>query len=209
MKLVKKQKNHLIFIAILLLISGFLEGIVYFHFDELLAHPLVINRFLTIYPMYNTNGSWIHGEIGIGYISWMLVLEYIVTILIFIYIFRWMNVWNRFFQISSLWLYVLDFSFAPALYRLFTRIRGVFTLDYLYWRKAVYDFPDICIGIMMAGCLLWLVPALIKYYSFRRKKIKEMSYMKKIIWELKFSGAFLKIAFLPEDRWEAEFDLWR
>lgn len=209
MKKVKNIKVHLIVIVILVFIAGLMEGVVYSHFHELRESPIVLGNFLRIYPIYNKNGSWIHGRLGIGYIRWMLALEDIVTLLIIFYSFRFLKAYGRFFHMSMLWLHITDFAFSASIYRIFTRIRGVFTLDYLDLGSYIYDFPDFYISIFIVGILIWLIPALIKYYSYRNAKVKGLSFIKKQIWDFKISGMFFKAAVIPESRWEAEFELWR
>lgn len=209
MEKIKKTKINLIIIAILILIAALMEGIVYFHFFELRKSPIVLSNFLRIYPTYNKNGSWIHGKLGIGYIRWMLAFENIVSLLAVFYLFRFIKAYGRFFHMSILWLHLTNFPFAAAIYRMITRIRGVFTLDYLDFGKYIFDFPDLYIIIFILGILIWLIPALIKYYSYRNVKVKELSFIKKQIWDFKISLMFFKVAVIPESKWETEFGLWR
>lgn len=209
MKNFKNIKNHLIIIVILIFIAGLAEGIVYFHFYELRESPIVLSNFLRIYPTYNRNGSWFHGRIGIGYIRWLLIFERIFILLVSFYLFRFMKAYGHFFHMSMLWLHITDFAFAVAIYRIVTSIRGVFTLDYLDLGRYIYDFPDLCLGMLMVGLLIWLIPALTKYYRFRNTKVKGLSFIKRQIWDLKFAVMFLKAAVIPESRWETEFELWR
>lgn len=209
MEKIKKIKINLIIIAILILIAGLMEGVVYFHFFELRKSPIVLSNFLRIYPIYNKNGSWIHGKLGIGYIRWMLAFEDIVSLLVIFYSFRFLKSYGRFFHMSMLWLHLTDFAFSASIYRIITRIRGVFTLDYLDLGRYIFDFPDFYISIFIAGILIWLIPALIKYYSYRNARVKGLSFIKKQIWDFKISFMFFKVAAIPESRWEQEFELWR
>lgn len=209
MKNFKNIKNHLIIIVILVFIAGLAEGIVYFHFYELRESPIVLNNFLRIYPTYNRNGSWFHGRLGIGYVRWLLIFERIFILLVSFYLFRFMKAYSHFFHMSMLWLHITDFAFAVAIYRIVTSIRGVFTLDYLDFGRYIYDFPDLYLGMIMAGLLIWLIPALTKYYRFRNTKVKGLNFIKRQIWDFKFAAMFLKAALIPESRWEAEFELWR
>lgn len=205
----KKIKVNLIVIIILVLIAGLAEGVVYSHFHELRESPIILSNFLRIYPIYNKNGSWLHGRLGIGYIEWLLILESVVILLMLFFLYRFMKAYGRFFHMSMLWLHLTDFAFASTIYRIVTHIRGAFTLDYLDFGKYIFDFPDLYLYTIILGVLLWLIPALIKYYSYRNTKVKGLSFIKKQIWDFKISGMFFKATVIPESRWEAEFDLWR
>lgn len=209
MKLLKKRKNHFIFILILLILAGLLEGIVYLHYAELSQHPIVINSYLSVFPDYNSTGNWIHGRLGIGYNRWLLLLEHAVTLLIVFLLFRYLDAMGRFFKLSPHWLYLADAGIAAALYRLITRMRGSFTLDYLCIKGHVFDFPDLYIGAFIAGILIYFIPLLIAYYKYIREKVKGMNLIRRNIWELKFAYMFIRMAVSPEEKWQDEFNLWQ
>jgi len=208
-ELIKQKKYHFILITILICIAALSEAIVCFHYDELRKNPLVITRFLRIRPVYNDDGSWIHGKLGIGYIGWLLISEDIITILMAIYLFRFMEACNRFFGISQGWLYSLDFGIATTLYRLITEVRKVFTLDYLNIGRNTFDFPDFYLGVLMAGLIIWYFPVMGAYHKYKKNKIKGMCFKEKLIWEFKFSGMLLKIPVLNKKKWQETFDLWQ
>lgn len=206
MKALKKEKTHLFMILILFLIAGLAECIISLHYNELLEHPLILNRHVTIRPVYNDNGSLFHAKSGIGYIRWLLLSENIITFFLLIYLFRFLDAWNMFFQMSRSWLYILDFAAANVIYRLCTNIRGVFPLDYLKVRNATYDFPDLYLGICFIGLVFWLIPSFFFYYRYKRLKLKGAGFTRKIIWELKLTGLFLKSPFLPREKWQTLFN---
>lgn len=204
------KNKHFIQVCILFLIAGLLEGVVFFNYNKLAAEPIVINAWLEISPVYNENGSWFHGKIGIGYIRWLLLLESAVIIILEFYLFRYIDVMRYFFQVNSLGLYALNFGIATGLYRLFTGIRGVFVLDYLYIKGlGTYDFPDLYLLICLLGACLWMIPAMIAYYKYRRIKVKGMTFGQKLLWEFKFTGLVSKAAILPRKKWQEMFAAWK
>lgn len=210
MKTLKKEKTNFFIILILFLIAGLAECIISLHYNELSEHPLILNLYLSIRPIYNENGSLFHAKSGIGYVRWLLLSENIITVFLLVYLFRFLDAWNIFFQISRSWLYILDFAAANTIYRLFTNIRGVFPLDYLKVRNATYDFPDLYLGICFIGLIFWLIPSFFFYYRYKKQKLKGAGLTQKIIWELKLTGLFLKCPFLPKEKWQilfSQFDL--
>lgn len=208
MTILKKYKIHFILIFTLIIIAVLTERIVFFYYDPLRMQPLVLNRFLTISPVYNENGSWLHGRLDIGYTQWLLILENLVSLLVIFYLIRMIDAWNCFFHLNRAWIYVLDFEFAATLYRLLRNLHGTFTLDYFDVGRYVYDFPDLYIGLGIAGYLLWFVPAIIKYYQCKHRQVKGMNFIQKFIWEFKIAGMLCKVPFLPKRKWQSVFDAW-
>lgn len=209
MKIFKKYKYHIILIVALIFIAGLTELTVYLHIDNLRESPLTLGRFLKIYPAYNEHGSWIHGKLGIGYSRWFLLFERIFMLLSLFFIFRFMRAHTQFYRMSAFGLFSIDFGIAVAIYRLGTVISDRFTLDYLYLGHNIYDLPDLYIGIQIITILVWLVPALIKYYSHRKVKVMGMSFLRKQLWDLKIAGMFFKAAVISDLKWEKEFEPWR
>ena len=100
---------------------------------------------------------------------------------------------------------------AATFYRFFTRLRGVYVLDYLHVRgRGVFDLPDLYLFLTMVGIILWIVVPYYKaYHPFKKEKVKGMPLLQEWAWELRFAGVFLQAAFLPKDRWEKLFEKWR
>lgn len=204
----KQQKYHLLLILILLCLAGVLEGIVSFYFEELRRHPIKISRLVQIYPIYNRDGTWFHGKIGIGYIGWLLYLETILSLGLLTVMMRYMDLWICFFGLNRKWLYIVDIGIVPALYRMLTRIRGSYTLDYLQVKRMVYDFPDICIGFFVAGVLIWAIRVSLISHSYIHKMRAGMGFSERMIWTIRFRRMFFRVFFLPKAQWESEFEQW-
>lgn len=195
---------------VLILIAGVCEAMVYLNYNELTARPMVINKFLEISPVYNEDGSLFHAKLGIGYIRWLLITESVMALLIGFWVFRYVEAMSRFLNITSFWLYGIIFGMASVVYRLFTHIRGVFTLDYLHIKnRATYDIPDFYLLVLCITAFIWMIPCLIAYYKYRNKKVKDMAFLQKLIWELKLTAMLLKASILPENKWQTMFDQWK
>lgn len=204
-----KKGKHLLFILILFCTAGLLERIVFLSFDELRRQPIVINKFLQIYPVYNQDGTWLHGKIGIGYVSWLLYFESILSLFLLIVMIRYMDLLTCFFGLSQKWFFIMDIGIAPALYRIFTTIRRAYTLDYLQIKQMVYDFPDLCIGVFVIGILVWAILLSFIFYKYNKEKRKEMSFKERLVWGVQFRQMLFRVFFLPRIRWEEEFKQWK
>lgn len=73
----KPRVKHFILCAALFLIAAVLEYAAYLHDDSLRANPLILNDDMAVAPVYNRDGSWLHGLWRIDYngISQIFVLE--------------------------------------------------------------------------------------------------------------------------------------
>lgn len=206
----KPMLKHIILCAALFLIAAVLEYAACLHYDSLRADPLILNRYMAVRPVYNTDGSWLHGRLGIGYHGLLLCLENIAGLLVAGYLFRMIASYNAFFCLSAGWLYFIDLEIAVPIFRLADRIWHPYTLDYLYIRGyGTFDFPDLCLGMGLAGMLLWLIPALIKYYRYKREQTVGMGFVQKLKWELRMSGRILYLPFVKKSGWEERFEKWR
>lgn len=203
-----RWKYHVFFILILFCIAALLEGVVSFYFDELRRQPVIINRFLKIYPIYNRDGTWLHGKIGIGYISWLLHLEAMLSLLLLAIMVRYMEVLICFFGLSDRWLFLIDIGMVPAFYRMFTRIRGTYTLDYLQINQMVYDFPDFCIGVFVIGILIWAICLSLVSRKYIREKRNGRSFAERMIWSVRFRRMLFQVFFLPKAQWQEKFEQW-
>lgn len=166
----KRRNRHILLVLILLVASGVAEAVFTFYYEGLRAQPLMLGSFLQIRPVYNEAGSMFHARLGIGYVNWLLLLEHAVTLIIAAYIYRALELWGYFFRVSQRFLYALDCGIAGTLYRVITRFRGTFTLDYLRVRRSTYDIPDLCIGICVAGMICWIILFLMHYYPYKKEK---------------------------------------
>lgn len=204
------KKKYIILTCVLFLAAYLAERLVLLHIDELRMQPMPLGGFLEIYPVYNDHGSWFHGKIGIGYVRPLLIFEDIFTLMMEVFLLRYIASLCDFFSMSRKILMVVACSMPATAFRLFTRIRGVYVLDYLYLKgRSVFDLPDLYLFIAVAGLFIWIIPLLRVYYPYKNKKVKGMSMLQKWAWEFRFAGLFLKAAFVPRDRWEGLFQKWR
>ena len=209
MKLIKNK--YIVLVCILFLAAAAAEGFVYMNYGKLQEQPVMLGRFLRIYPIYNDDGSWLHGRLGIGYVRGLLVLEDILSFLVEVFLIRYISSICDFFSISRKVLMAAACAMAATFYRFFTRLRGVYVLDYLHVRgRGVFDLPDLYLFLTMVGIILWIVVPYYKaYHPFKKEKVKGMPLLQKWALELRFAGIFLQAAFLPKDRWEKLFEKWR
>ncbi len=207
----KALKNrHIWLITILFLLAILAERTAYLHFGQWRAQPVMLTRFLRLYPVYNDSGSWLHGRLGIGYVRWVLILEDVLSLAAELFLIRYIRAIGSFFGLRCGVLYMVDCGIAATVHRFFTRLRGVYVLDYLHWKgRGVFDLPDLYLFLTLAGLLVWLIPMYGRYHPYIKKNTKGMSRIQKWGWELRLSGVFLKAAFVPERRWEEMFAKWR
>lgn len=210
MNFIRQYKKHIIFILLLILVAGLMEGTMTIYFDRLVQEPLSIGRFISLRPVYNKSGSWYHARLGIGYIQGLLIAENITTLFLVWFFYRFLEAWGWLFGMRSFWLYLFDFALAPTLYRLFHNIFGIFTLDYIRivgrQGSSTYDFPDIYLGIFVVAIFVWLVFALIRYYKYRHIRVKGMRFLSKFAWELRLTALLIKAVFVPKERWAELFE---
>lgn len=206
----EKMSKHVMLWAVLILIAAGLEYAVYLHYDSLRANPVILNSRIAVAPVYNTDGSWLHGIWEIGYNGVLLCLENIGALLAACYLFRFMEIHNTFFGLSAGWLYLVDLEIAVPIYRLLARTYRTYTLDYLYIQGyGTFDFPDFCIGAGIVGILLWMIPALFQYYRYKKERTAGMSFLQKLKWEFRIAGRLLYLPFVRKSGWEERFEKWR
>lgn len=206
----KKIEDHIILCGALILIAVVLEYIVYLHYDSLSKSPIILNKWMAVRPVYNTDGSWLHGRWEIGYNGLLLCLENIAALLVAAYLFRMIASYNAFFGLSAGWVYVIDLAIMVPIFRLADRLFHPYTLDYLRIRGyGTFDFPDLCLGAGLVGILLWLIPALIQYYRYKREKTAGMGFVQKLKWEFRMSGRIMYLPFVRKSGWEERFEKWR
>lgn len=209
-KQMKKVGKHVILWMALFMVAAVLEYAVYLHYDSLREHPIILNRYLEIKPVYNMDGSWLHGRLGIEYNGLLLCLENIAALLVAAYLFRMIASYNAFFGLSAGWVYVIDLEIMVPIFRLADRLFRPYTLDYLRVRGyGTFDFPDFCLGTGLAGVLLWLIPALCRYYRYKKEKTVGMGFVEKLKWEFRMSGRILYVPFVKRSGWEERFEKWR
>lgn len=205
----EKMGKHVMLWAALVLIAAGLEYAAYLHYDSLRANPVILNSRMAVAPVYNTDGSWLHGRLEIGYSGALLCAENIAALVCAGYLFRMIESFNAFFGLSAGWLYLVDLEIAVPVYRLLARTYRTYTLDYLYIRGyGTFDFPDFCIGAGIAGILLWLIPSLFKYYRYKKERTAGMSFLQKLKWEFRMSGRILYLPFVRKSGWEERFEKW-
>lgn len=204
------MRKHVIVWAVLILIAVGLECAVYLHYDSLRANPIILNSRMAVAPVYNTDGSWLHGRWGIGYNAGLLCIENMVALAIAGYLFRMIESYNAFFGLSEGWLYAADLEIAVPIYRLLNRVYRTYPLDYLYIQGyGTFDFPDFCIGAGIVGILLWLILSMVQYRPYKKVRTAGMSFLQKRKWELRMSGRILYLPFVRKSGWEERFEKWR
>lgn len=162
------------------------------------------NDSIALAPVYNRNGSWLHGRLDIGYHSAMLLAEGIVSLTLLLFSIRFIIYLNSIFQMRNTWLCFTYFFFATAIARIINVLAGQYTLDYLYISvfHATYDLFDFYLGIGLLIALLWCVFAEMKYHRLKKNSTRGMNLWQKLRWELAFTGKALKASCLPRDRWD-------
>lgn len=204
------MRKHVILWAVLILIAAGLECAVYLHYDSLRANPIILNSRMAVAPVYNMDGSWLHGRWGIGYNGGLLSIENIVELAVVGYLFRMIESYNVYFGLSEGWLYAADLEIAVPIYRLLARAYRTYPLDYFYIQGyGTFDFPDFCIGAGIVGMLLWLILSMVKYYPYKKARTAGMSFLQKLKWELRMSGRILYLPFVRKSGWEERFEKWR
>lgn len=204
------KKKYIILICVLFLAAYLAERFMLLHMDELQGKSIISGGLLEIYPIYNDSGSWFHGKLGIDYARPLLIFEDILSLILEVFLLRYIAAMCDFFSMSRKILMVVACGMPATAFRLFTRIRGLYVLDYLHLKgHGVFDLPDLYLFIAVAGLFIWIVPLLKVYYPYKNKKVKGMSVLQKWAWEFRFAGTFLKAAFVPRDSWEELFQRWR
>lgn len=204
------MRKHVIVWAVLILIAVGLECAAYLHYDSLRANPIILNSRMAVAPVYNTDGSWLHGRWGIGYNAGLLCIENMAVLVYMGYLFRMIESYNAFFGLSEGWLYAADLEIAVPIYCLLNRVYRTYPLDYLYIQGyGTFDFPDFCIGAGIVGILLWLILSMVKYRPYKKARTVGMSFLQKRMWELGMSGRFLYLPFVRKSGWEERFEKWR
>lgn len=194
--------THLLVILLVVAVSVLLERLAYLHYDSLRADPVIVNRFMAVAPVYNKNGSWLHGRWGIGYRFGLLCLEHALAFLAGLFLFRFIQAYNAFFSMSETWLLAVDVELAVPVYRCVAWLYSPYTLDYLYVKGyGTFDFPDLCIGTGIFLLVLWMVLALIPYYRFRKARTKGMRFWEKFKWEWRFTAGMVRAVFLKREQW--------
>lgn len=204
------MRKHVIVWAVLILIAVGLECAAYLHYDSLRANPIILNSRMAVAPVYNTDGSWLHGRWGIGYNAGLLCIENMAVLVYMGYLFRMIESYNAFFGLSEGWLYAADLEIAVPIYCLLNRVYRTYPLDYLYIQGyGTFDFPDFCIGAGIVGILLWLILSMVKYRPYKKARTVGMSFLQKRKWELRMSGRILYLPFVRKSGWEERFEKWR
>ena len=205
-----KMRIHLLVILFAIVLSVLMERLVYLHYDSLQENPVILNRYMAIAPVYNRDGSWLHGRWGIGYRFDLLCLERAVTFLAALFLFRFLQAYNSFFSLSEKWLYAVDIELAVPVYRCIAWLYSPYTLDYLYIRGyTTFDLPDFYIGAGIFFLILWLFQALFHYYRFQKAHTKGMRFWEKFKWERRFTVTVVKAVFLKQERWDSLFQILR
>lgn len=208
MSLYKYMRRHLIVVICLLLVGFGIVAYIHIVCPEKIGQTQVRGMKIAFDPVYNDDGSMFHAKLKIGYRQGLLILESVLALICTWLMYKLLLYYSIFFGIKSWWTYFVDFGCAAAIARLPVRLAGMYVLDYLYiWLgHSTYDFFDFCIGICGVGVVLWLIPACIKYYQYKRENTKGMHFWKKCKWEMRFSIEMTKMLFRPIKSWWKDVD---
>lgn len=198
----KRRNTYWFLILGLLILSGAMEAVMTCCYESLTRQPLAFGSLFQIRPVYNESGSWIHARSGLGYRNGVLLAEHSVALIVAAYLYRALEAWGYLFRVSRRWLYALDCGVAATLYRVITRFRGTFTLDYVKVGRFTYDIPDLCIGICIVGMIGWFISYTIHYYPYKKRKEKGMKWKERFLWELRLNKQMAVVPFYPRDRWQ-------
>ncbi len=162
------------------------------------------NREFAISPVYNRDGSWLHGRLDIGFRPGALFVENLVSLALIWFCVRLMMYLNRLFKLSDTWLCFAYFYLAAIAARLINSIFGKYTMDYLYIRglHATYDLFDIYLGIGLLMVVLWAILAEIRYHRIKKAATRGMGLWQKLKWELGFTAKIFQAVFSRRDCWE-------
>lgn len=196
-------KRHLIFVICLLVIGYGIVAYIHIVCPEKIGQPHARGAAFAFAPVYNEDGSAFHARLGIGYQQGLLIFESVVTLFATLLLYRMMEYYCIFFGIKRIWSYFVDFGAASALARFPMWLLGKYTLDYWYIRAGhgTYDFFDFCIGICVAGVLIWIIPFYVKYLKYKKLHTAGMNFVQKFVWEMKLSLQLLKTSFCPIKTW--------
>lgn len=201
-------RNHIILIAALVIIGFLIVAVIKLLYGDQIENLYIGGKQIGFHPVYNENGSWFHGKIGIGYQRGLLLAENLVILVCSAFVHRWIEYCSRFFRLGGVWSFFMDFGLAAGLARLFQNLGGFYTLDYVYIDKlsATYDFFDFLLYLMCAGILVWLVLYCIRYYSYRARETKGMKFWPKFLWSWRLSLKVMKETLKPIKNWDYEFE---
>ena len=196
-------RRHVIVVLVLLLIGYGIVAYIHAVCPEKIGQPHAKGVQVDFAPVYNEDGSTFHARLDIGYRLGLLILESVITLFGSWILYKVVLYYCVFFGMKSWWTYLVDFGCASAIGRLPVRLAGMYVLDYFYigFRHSTYDFFDFCIGICVVGLLVWLIPACLKYYSYKRKSTKGMGFWERCKWEMRFSMEMGKMLFRPLRSW--------
>lgn len=209
----RKLSARICFIIDLTLLSFAVVAVILLLCGERAEEICVGGDILAFAPVYNRSGSWFHARLGIGYRPDILLLEHVISMLLLVYLSRFMDFTATVLKINTLWSRCLDFGMAATLVRLITALFGRYTLNYIYIAplRSTYDLPDLYLGVSLAVLLIWAVWCEVRYLRLKKSATRGMGFAKRMKWELLFTGNVLKAAILPAARWEEirrPYEIW-
>lgn len=156
-------------------------------------------------------GFFIFGTHSIGEVSALTgnrerrILQIAVSLIFFFWCYKMMLYMNELFSMKHYWMFLTDFGVTAMFARLFETIfnrRNDLALQ-LFGRPI--DFFDLCVGVGVAGLLLFAIKATIVWYKIRREYLENATAWEKFCWEWKMSFLIFRAMFVSEK--ELSYDL--
>lgn len=198
----KDTKRRILRILILLAIGWSIQGGILLFLGDMVGKPAHAHAWIYFEPSYNTHGNWFNQIFGTEYDRIRMLLQHSLSLALLLLLYRVLDYTCRYFHIERIWLKCYDFGLAAFISRLAVTAAGKYTLDYLGIGLRVYDFFDICIGIAMAGTIIWYIRYVMKYYPYKKSCVEGMAFRERFLWERKFGLQIFRAIWLPREKWE-------
>ncbi len=199
------QYRQLLLTCLLVIIGFSVVTGIHVVYGDTLEEVFIGNQWLAFKPVYNRDGSWLHGRLNVGYRPGLLLAEGILTLFAGVFCIRFMGFFNYVIQLSSVWSCWLYVMLSTTIARIIQVLAGQYTLDYIYIgvMHGTFDLFDFYLGIGLAGLMVWVVLAEIKYRRLRKACTEGMRFWQRLKWEFSFMGRTFQAAFLPRARWDS------
>lgn len=199
----KKIIARICLIALLTLLGLAVAAGITFLYGDGAEEIYIGSETLAFAPVYNRDGSWFHGRLQIGYRPGILLLEHVIIMLLLIFLCRFMDFVSMILKMSGRFGVCLDLAMAATAARVVNVLSRKYTLDYVYIAPlhGTYDLIDFYIGISVAIMLAWGIVCEVKFLRLKKRATEGMNFMRRMRWELIFTGNACRAAFLPAKRW--------
>lgn len=191
-------------IAVLTFLGLAVAAVILGIYGERVEEVFIGSPSLAFAPVYNRNGSWMHGRLKIGYRPEILMAEHVITLLLLCYLSRFIDYISMILGMSRSWGICMDLGIAATLARLINVIAKRYTLDYIYIRRmhATYDLVDFYLGIGILIMLVWVFLCEIRVFRLKKQATQGLGFRARMRWELVFTGNACRAVFMPREGWE-------